>query len=182
MQLFCGNSAPGCEEHAGRQSLGRTDRERSAGYSMIEVSIALALGALAIALAVPAINSRPLNMSADIQDLSQNLQLTHDWAIDRSVHYRLRVLSSAPYQYVIEQGQLVGSSWTNWAVIRTVALRSNVAFTSGTLGLTAEFDERGGLVTASAPTFTLQDTVRGCPSNCWTKTVTVNANGMVDTL
>ena len=143
--------------------------------------LAIALGAIAIALAVPAINSRPLNLPADIQDLSQNLQLTHDWAIDHTVHYRLRVFATAPYQYVIEQGQLVGVTWTNWTALRTVALRSNVAFASATLGLVAEFDDRGGLVGTPAPTFTLRDTVRGCPSNCWTKTVTVNANGMVDT-
>jgi len=167
---------------ARRRPLGRTRRDvGSAGYSLPELILAVALGAIAIAIAVPAINSKPLNLPADIQDLSQNLQLTHEWAIDRTVHYRLRAFSSAPYQYAIEQGQLVGVTWTNWTARRTVALRSNVAFSAGTLGLIAEFDERGGLVTLPAPTFTLQDTVRGCPSKCWTKTVTVNANGMVDT-
>jgi len=150
------------------------------GFNLFEVGIAIMIMGAFIALALPMINAKPFNLPADIQDLSLQTQAAREFAISRTLHYRLRIVnSSSPYQYVIEQGTCTACTYTTWTfstTVRTVNLRSNVSFTSGTLGLVAEFDERGQLVTSSPPTFTLQDT-----AHAWTKTVTVNSAGMVDT-
>ena len=139
---------------------------------MLQLVIAVSLMGIAVALAVPMLNSKPANLSADLQDLSLNLQVAREFALSRTQHYRVRVFSSGPpYKYAIE-----GYSGGAWVTARTMTLRSNVAFASATLGLTAEFDTRGMLVSASPPiTFALRDTARN-----WSKTITVNAVGMVD--
>ncbi len=141
------------------------------GFNLLEVIIALVVVAAAIAIAFPMLNSKPQNLGADLQDFSLNLQVARELGTSRTEHYRVRVsTSTSPYQYAIE-----GYNGTSWVTERTMTLRPNVAFDSPTLGLIAEFDTRGMLVTTPVPTFTLQDTARG-----WTKQVTVNAVGMVD--
>jgi hypothetical protein len=139
---------------------------------MLQMVIAVSLMGIAVALAVPMLNSKPANLAADLQDLSLNLQVAREYALSRTQHYRVRVFSSGPpYKYAIE-----GYSGAAWVTERTMTLRSKIAFASATLGLTAEFDTRGMLVSASPPvTFALTDTARN-----WSKTITVNAVGMVD--
>lgn len=141
------------------------------GFNLIEIVVALAVVALAIAIAFPIFNSAPQNLGADLQDFSLNLQVAREFGISRLEHYRVRVFGAGPpYQYAIE-----GYNGSGWATERTLTLRRNIAFDSGTLGLTAEFDTRGLLVGSTLQTFTLKDTARG-----WTKQVTVNAAGWVD--
>ena len=142
------------------------------GYTLLQVIIVVAIMGIAVALAFPMLNSKPVNLSADLQDLSLNLQVAREFGISRSQHYRVRVFSSGPpYRYAIE-----GYNGTAWVTARTITLRTNIVFTGATLGMTAEFDTRGLLVSTSPPlVFTLRDTARN-----WTKTVTVNAVGMVD--
>ena len=146
----------------------------------MDVVMAVAIGAIAVVLAMTTLTSRPLNLAGDLQDFALNLRVTREWAMGRNLHYRLRVLSGTPYQYVIEQGSLTGAPWwTSPTVVRTVKLRQNIAFPAGTQGTFAEFDTRGQSVFYSpwqvSVTFTLQDVARG-----WTKTVTVSAAGLVD--
>lgn len=141
------------------------------GFNLIEIIVAVTLIGLALAIALPMLNSAPENLGADLQDFSLNLQVARELGTSRSQHYRVRVFSAGPpYRYAIE-----GYTGSAWVAERTLTLRPNVTFASGTLGLIAEFDTRGLLVTTPAPTFTLKDVARG-----WTKQVTVNAMGMVD--
>ena len=142
------------------------------GYTILQLIIVVALMGIVVSLALPALNSRPTYLRADLQDLSLNLQVAREFGISRSQHYRVRVFSSGPpYKYAIE-----GYNGSAWVTARTITLRPKITFTGATLGLTAEFDTRGLLVSASPPlVFTLTDTARN-----WTKTVTVNAVGMVD--
>ena len=143
----------------------------SGGMSLIEVVLVISLLGIIVVLTLPALNSKPENVSADVQDLANYLQVAREFAINRTQHYRIRVFSAGPpYQYAMER--YTGSSWVTE---RTVTLRSGATFNSATLGLIAEFDTRGMLVTITPPVFTLQD-----PSGRWTHTVTVNGVGMVD--
>jgi len=147
------------------------------GFNLIEIIVALAVVAAAIAIAFPMFNSAPQNLGADLQDFSLNVQVARELGTSRTEHYRVRVFSAGPsYRYAIEGcTNFNGTNCIAWATERTITLRPNVAFASGTLGLIAEFDTRGMLVTTPPVAFTLQDTARG-----WTKQVTVNAVGMVD--
>jgi prepilin-type N-terminal cleavage/methylation domain-containing protein len=141
------------------------------GFNLIEIVIALAVVGLALAIAFPVFNVAPQNLGADLQDFSLNLQVAREFGESNQQHYRVRVFTAGPpYRYAIETNP--GSVWVP---VRTITLRPNVAFDSGTLGLTAEFDTRGLLVGATAQAFTLKDTARG-----WTKQVTVNSAGMVE--
>lgn len=142
------------------------------GFNLIEIVIALVLVGLAITIALPMLNSAPQNLGADLQDFALNMQVAREFGQSRLEHYRVRVFSAGPpYQYAIEGN----SPGIGWVTERTMTLRPNVVFDSGTLGSIAEFDTRGILVTTPVPTFTLKDSARG-----WTKQVTVNAAGMVD--
>src|SRR5438445_7315576 len=117
------------------------------GSSLLQVIIVVAIMGIAVMLALPVLNSNPAYLRADLQDLSLNLQVAREFALSRTQHYRVRVFSSGPpYKYAIE-----GYSGGAWVTARTMTLRSNVAFASATLGLTAEFDTRGMLVSASPP-------------------------------
>ena len=151
-----------------------SERMRTAegGFNLIEIIVAMAVVAAAIAIAFPMLNSAPQNLGADLQDFALNLQVARELGISRTEHYRVRVFTSTPpYAYAIE-----GFNGTQWNTERTITLRPNVVFDAGTLGKVAEFDTRGSLVSAAPPVaFTLRDNARG-----WTKQVTVNAVGMVD--
>jgi prepilin-type N-terminal cleavage/methylation domain-containing protein len=141
------------------------------GFNLIEVIVALAVVGLAVAIAFPIFNSAPQNLGADLQDFSLNLQVAREFGISRLEHYRVRVFSAGPpYRYAIE-----GYNGSAWVAERTITLRPNVTFVSGSLGLIAEFDTRGLLVGSTLQAFTLKDSARG-----WTKQVTVNAAGWVD--
>src|SRR5438445_12843049 len=142
------------------------------GYSLLQVIIVVAIMGIAVMLALPVLNSKPAYLRADLQDLSLNLQVAREFGISRSQHYRVRVFSSGPpYKYAIE-----GYNGSAWVTARTITLRPKITFTGATLGLTAEFDTRGLLVSAAPPlVFTLTDTARD-----WTKKVNVHSVGMVD--
>jgi len=143
----------------------------ASGNTLVEIVIILSLMGIAIGIAFPALNAKPQNLAADTQDLANNLQVARELGISRTVHYRIRVATSGPpYTYVMER-----NTGPSWVAERTITLRSNVQFPAGTLGLVAEFDTRGMLVTTPLPVFTLQDAARN-----WTKTVTVDGVGMVD--
>ncbi|HLW61575.1 MAG TPA: prepilin-type N-terminal cleavage/methylation domain-containing protein [bacterium] len=152
----------------------------SDGFSLLEIIVALALVAAAIAIAWPIFNSSPTALAADVQDLQNNLQLTRELATSRSLHYHLKATVAS--QYLIERCTAFGSSCTAWATERTISLRPNIVFDALTIGTAAEFNTRGYLAApATAVTFTLHDTRHGNTlSTHWTKLVTVNPVGMVD--
>jgi Tfp pilus assembly protein FimT len=168
-RLLCSTAPPGAAR-APRAALA-TRPHPASGISLLELVIALALAAATAVLSIPAFNAKPFNLAADLQDLSGNLQVARDLAVSRTEHYRVRVLPTAgPYQYVLE-----GFNGTAWVPERTITLRTNVTFDTGSLGAIAEFDTRGVLVSVSPPaTFTLHDASRG-----WTKMVTVGPAGAV---
>ncbi|HKV46337.1 MAG TPA: type II secretion system protein [bacterium] len=154
--------------------------DTSDGFSLLEIIVALALVSAAIAIAWPIFNSSPAALAADVQDLQNNLQVTRELAVSRSLHYHLKATSAS--RYLIERCTAFGTSCTAWATERTINLRPNIIFDSVTVGTTAEFSTRGYLAApATALTFTLHDTRHGNSlSTHWTKLVTVNPVGMVD--
>lgn len=143
----------------------------------MEVIIALVIVGAAIAIALPMLNSTPVYLAADVQDLQNNLQVARGLAVSRTVHYHLLVASAS--QYLIERSNGAGG----WVTERTINLRPNIIFDPTNVvggGTAAEFTTRGYLQTSATLTFTLHDTAHGPTSARWTKQVTVNAVGMVD--
>jgi len=153
------------------------------GFNLIEIIVALAVVAAALAVAFPMFNSAPQNLAADLQDFSLNLQVARELAVSRTIHYHVAVAAGGPpYRYTIQNCDTTIANCAlsaSWATERTIALRPNVSFSSLPTPASAEFDTRGLLVIQTGQsdpvTFTLRDTARG-----WTKRVTVNAAGMVD--
>jgi prepilin-type N-terminal cleavage/methylation domain-containing protein len=148
------------------------------GFSMLEVIVALAVVALALAIALPQLNSSPQNLGADVQDFTNNLQVGRELGVSRSVHYRLSTSAGGYRMQWCDPTQVDCTSVSSWTTERTISLRQNVTLSAPTPAI-VEFDTRGYLVLQggqSAPlTFSLVDTKRS-----WTKTVTINSVGMVD--
>ncbi|HEX9246474.1 MAG TPA: hypothetical protein VGA35_09950 [bacterium] len=141
------------------------------GTSIVELVLIVSLLGIILVMVLPAFNSKPQNIAADVQDLANYLAVAREMGISRTQHYRIRVFSTGPpYQYAMER-----YNGTAWVTERTITLRSGVVFPGATLGLIAEFDTRGMLVTGAPPVFTLQN-----PAGKWVHTVTVNGVGMVD--
>lgn len=160
----------------------------SHGGTLFELAIVSGVVAIILGLALPHINFSPNALRAETQELMGTLSTARSFATSRVTHYRVRVTS--PMTYVLERGQLVGSTWT-FAPERTVTLHASVQFTSpdvtATCGLVAnagrcaEFHSRGGLASVAAldlgPVFTLQDTRRG-----WVRQIKVWGTGLVESL
>lgn len=126
----------------------------------------------ALVILAPRLTSRPLYFTADLQEFSNNLEVTRGLAQSRTLQYRLRVVSTS--LYAIEQGLWGGGVWTFPIMERTATLRSGVAFGEGSVGQTATFDSRGRLVGADTA-FVINDSVRG-----WTRQVLVHTTGLVE--
>jgi len=147
------------------------------GLAALEWELIITLVILALGLGMAAtfpLTGRSLHLGADTRDFAANLQVARNLAQRRFYHYRVRVVT--PTQYAIERGELDArtATWIFPVTERTVNLRGDVAFDDATVGLIAEFNTRGVLITAPAETFSLHDRVRA-----WTKRVAVNAAGLV---
>ncbi|MDR7543570.1 MAG: hypothetical protein QN120_04895 [Armatimonadota bacterium] len=146
----------------------------TSGLSIVEVLVALALLGLLLALVLPRINPRPLDLLADARELAANAKAARARAISRTTRYRIVV--SAPTTYQVARAD--GASWTTE---RTVELRPQVQF-DGVGPTCAEFDSRGRLVsTPACPaggvqlTFTLRDVGRNL-----TRRVIIHGAGLVE--
>jgi hypothetical protein len=156
--------------------------------SVLELVIATALAGIVLAVVFPFLNFSPNALRADAQELSAVLTSAWSLSTSRVTHYRVRVASTT--EFVLERGQLVGSTWV-FTVERTVPLHSGIQFVAAdvtaTCGLVAgagrcaEFQSRGGLAGVTAldlgPIFTLTDTRRG-----WTRQIKVWGTGLVEML
>lgn len=138
--------------------------------------MALVILAVLLAAAFPYITSRPMDLRADTNDLVANLRLARDWAISRTRHYRVRVVS--PTRYVLEEGSCnqTPCEEDDWSfqVVRHVDLRPNVRF--GGTGTAVRFNSQGRALLSDSPTdVVLEDTARQ-----ETRTVRVWATGGVE--
>src|SRR5438309_11415756 len=95
-----GTGSPGAVGGDGRRTARRAGER---GYSLLQLIIAVSIMGIAVALAFPMLSSKPVNRSADLQDLSLYLQVAREFAMSRTQHYRVRVFSAGPpYKYAIE--------------------------------------------------------------------------------
>jgi type II secretory pathway pseudopilin PulG len=141
---------------------------------MMEVLVALALLGLLLALVLPRITTRPLDLLADARAFAAETKAARARAIGRTTRYRIVV--NAPTSYEVARAD--GAVWTTE---RTVALRPQVQF-DGSGPTCAEFDSRGRLVsTPACPvagvqlTFTLRDVGRNL-----THRVIIHGAGLVE--
>ncbi len=142
------------------------------GFSTLELMVAMIIIGVALVILAPRLTSRPLFFTADLQEFSNNLEVTRGLAQSRTLQYRLRVISTS--LYVIEQGLWNGGVWTFPITERTAALRPGVAFGEASVGQAATFDSRGRLVGADTA-FVITDGARG-----WTRQVLVHTTGLVE--
>lgn len=148
---------------------------RERGTTVLEIAIVVVVLGLVLALALPYLTPRPMNLRADTNDLVANLRLARDLAISRTTHYRVRVLDCS--SYALERGvQRPGGQAWEFQEERRVSLRQNVRFYGPPCeGPAVEFDSRGRVVRpAPGAAFVLQD-----PSRREERTVTVSPVGGV---
>ena len=142
------------------------------GIGVLELVLVLAIIGVMLAILVPRLTARPLSYTADLREFSTNLEVARDLAQGRTLEYRLRVVN--PTQYVIERGALSDGAWVFSITERAVSLRSGVAFSTGSVGLSATFESRGRLVGTDV-TFTLLDVEHG-----GSRQIIVHSTGMVE--
>ncbi len=151
----------------------RGRRATCAGLTVLEVLVVAALLGLLLALVLPRIDPRPLDLLADARELVANVKVARARAISRTTRYQVVVTGPTAYEVRRAEGGL-------WTAERTVTLRPRVQFEAGPT--CAEFDSRGRLVnTPTCPVagvelaFTLRDTRRGA-----TRQVVVHGAGVVE--
>ncbi len=155
-----------------RSSPKETSASSARGIGLLELVVVLAIIGLMLAILVPRLTARPLSYSADLREFSADLEVARDLAQSRTLEYRLRVVN--PTQYVIERGALSDGTWVFSTTERTVSLRPGVAFSTGSVGVSATFESRGRLVGTDVA-FTLLDVERGR-----SRQIIVHTTGMVE--
>ncbi len=145
----------------------------SGGFSAVEMVVTLGIMAVVLAILVPRFSPQSRYFDGDVREFVDNLQVARNLALSRTLHYRLRVTSVSAY--VVEQGVFGGGSWTFPTIVRSVTLHTGVGFDTGSVGQTAEFDTRGGMVGATLA-FSLVNSDAGS-----TKTILAYPTGMVET-
>src|ERR1700730_7786884 len=91
--IFRGATARNSVGDVGDTEMSTRTRTAEGGFNLIEIVVAMAVVAAAIAIAFPMLNSAPQNLGADLQDFALNLQVARELGISRTEHYRVRVFT-----------------------------------------------------------------------------------------
>jgi prepilin-type N-terminal cleavage/methylation domain-containing protein len=116
------------------------DSER--GLSLIELLVAIGILGLLVALALPRINSRQLELSTVTQDLVGNLRIARANATARGAHYRA-TFSSSSYSIQRLQDDDDNGSWEPEGSPLQVDLPNGVSLTVQDGDGVVEFNTRG---------------------------------------
>jgi prepilin-type N-terminal cleavage/methylation domain-containing protein len=133
-------------------SLGQRRDARTAGFSLIEMLVTVAILAIALGVAVPRAPKRSFQLFMANQQVLGDLRLTRGDALTKGDHFVLKVTSETTYEEY--RMQLVGNAWVvSGPPVRSRTLPDGVRFTAGfTAGVGAEFEfnTRGLLVLPGA--------------------------------
>lgn len=141
-----------CSGHRTLETRERTRprRHASAGYSLLEMMIALAISGIVVSTAVTGIKSTREQVTVAQRTLIANLRRARWNAIIKNVHYAVAFPTTT--QIVVERMQLLNGQWqVDSSDVRTITLPSGTQLgpSSGTgkiIGTTVEFNTRGMVV------------------------------------
>ena len=149
------------------------ERIRTAGFTIIELIVTMALFGVMLAIAMPHAQRSSITLWNANEQLLSDLRRARADALTRGDHFVLEVTGASSYRE--RRMQLVGNAWLPIdPAVRTRNLPSGVSFTAG-VGESFEFNTRGLLVIPDAAgTVQMQDS-----HTHHSRTVTVWPSGQV---
>jgi prepilin-type N-terminal cleavage/methylation domain-containing protein len=117
-----------------------------AGYSLIELVVALGIFGILAATAIPHPDVQKERANTEIKSVVANLRLARASAITTGTHYAFAWIDVHHYQ--IQRLQQSGASWTSSAVIKDITLPQDMWIWSS-WPTTIEFNTRGMAVSTS---------------------------------
>jgi prepilin-type N-terminal cleavage/methylation domain-containing protein len=128
----------------------RIEHVRSrAGYTVIELLVAVAIFAVLAASGLPHIDTRRHDIQSTTQQLISDYRWARSRAITSGVHFALKWTSGSAYQ--VQRLEQVGTDWTLDAVVKEVTLPSTVV-RSGSPDI-LEFNTRGMMISTTSTNF-----------------------------
>lgn len=125
----------------------RRDSTRAArGFTLIELAVAMSLSAILVAIAIPRMRSRTVNILATQRLVIATLRLARTNAISKSVHYKVSIPSITQLQVARLKETAPGSGvWTADGAYpaQTITLRPSTSLKATLVGTSVEFNSRG---------------------------------------
>ncbi len=121
-------------------------RERSGGFSLVELLVILSIVGILVAVAIPTMNRSMLNLSSSVGEFEANVRISRGNATGRGVHYRITLHSD---YYEIDRLHLSGGAWVHDPAfsVQTIHFPPRITITTGA-GKSFEFNSRGLLHSA----------------------------------
>jgi prepilin-type N-terminal cleavage/methylation domain-containing protein len=135
----------------------RIERLRnSAGYTISELLVAVAIFAVLAASGLPHIDTRRHDLQSTTQQLISDYRWARSRAITSGVHFALKWTSQNAYQ--IQRLEQVGTDWTLDEVVKQVTLPAWIRCDYGAVS-SLEFNTRGMMISTASTNFQdLEDT------------------------
>lgn len=122
----------------------RIERLRSsAGYTISELLVAIAIFAVLAAAGLPHIDTRRQDIQTSTQQLVSDYRWARSRAITSGVHFALKWTGDSAYQ--VQRLKLVGTAWSLDQVIKQVTLPPSITCDYGAVSL-IEFNTRGMMI------------------------------------
>ncbi len=140
------------ESNARLQRWARRSGVTRAGFSLIEVLVAIVVFGVIALIVAPHLDARRMQINTAYSEVIANLRLARSNAITKSVHYQVEFPSATQVRLErMKQDPATGEWQTDDTKVQTITLPSATALSSAVVGARYEFNTRGMTVNITGP-------------------------------